>query len=81
MNFLRRLGPDPHANGMQTPAVMNCPDVWELDNGDFAIIGIEMTDELKRKLPPTASCGPDERIVRVPRRILVGAKPDIPEKA
>ena len=64
MNFLRRLGPDPHANGAQTPALMNCPDVWELDTGDFAVIGIEMTADLKGKLPPTASCGPDERIVR-----------------
>jgi hypothetical protein len=60
---------------------MNCPDVWELDTGDFAIIGIEMTDDLKEKLPPTASCGPDERIVRVPRRILVAAKVDIPDEA
>jgi hypothetical protein len=79
MNFLRRLGPDPHANGAKTPALDNCPDVWELDSGDFAIIGIEMTAEMKSKLPPTASCGPDERIVLVPRRILIGAKPDIPE--
>lgn len=78
MTFLRRLGPDPHANGRQSQAAMNCPDIWELDNGDFAIIGIEMTDELAPKLPPTASCGPDERIVRVPRRILVDARADIP---
>ncbi len=79
MNFARRLGPDPHANGAQTPALQNCPDVWELDTGDFAIIGIEVTDALRPKLPPTASCGPDERIVLVPRRILVGARADIPE--
>lgn len=78
MNFLRRLGPDPHANGQSSPAAMNCPDVWELDNGDFAIIGIEITADLASKLPPTASCGPDERIVRVPRHILVGARTDIP---
>jgi hypothetical protein len=79
MNFLRRIGPDPHANGATTPALDNCPDVWELDTGDFAVIGIEMTSDLKGKLPPTASCGPDERIVLVPRRILVGAKAEIPE--
>ncbi|HWB02946.1 MAG TPA: hypothetical protein VG796_07985 [Verrucomicrobiales bacterium] len=79
MEFLRRIGPDPHANGATTPALDNCPDVWELDTGDFAVIGIEMTSDLKGKLPPTASCGPDERIVLVPRRILVGAKAEIPE--
>ena len=28
----------------------------------------------------TASCGPDERIVRIPRWILVNAKADIPDK-
>ena len=32
------------------------------------------------KLPPSVSCGPDERIIRIPRRTLVLAKPDIPDK-
>jgi hypothetical protein len=76
--FKRRLGPHPHANGASTPALYNCPDVFELADGDFAIIGIDMTAEAIAQLPADASCGPDERIVRVPRRILVGAKPDIP---
>jgi hypothetical protein len=79
MNFLRRIGPDTHEDGRKTAGCDGCPDVWELDNGDFAIIGIEMTSEMRSKLPPTASCGPDERIVRVPRRVLVDARPDIPE--
>ncbi len=80
MNFVRRIGPDPHANGQQTPALQNCPDIWELEDGDFAIIGIDMTAEGLPNLPATAGCGPDERIVRVPRRILVDAKGDIPSK-
>jgi hypothetical protein len=79
MNFARRLGPDPHANGAKTAGCDGCPDIWELDTGDFAVIGIEMTSELKGKLHPAASCGPDERIVLVPRRILMGAKADIPD--
>jgi hypothetical protein len=74
----RRLGPHPHANGASTPALCNCPDVFELTDGDFAIIGIDITATVAGHLPADASCGPDERIVRVPRRILVGAKPDIP---
>lgn len=78
MNFLRRLGPDPHANGFQTPALDGCPDLWELNDGDFAIIGIDITEEALQHLPITAGCGSDERIVRVPRRILVGARNDIP---
>jgi len=78
--FLRRLGPDPHANGAQTAACQGCPDIWELDNGDFAIIGLDISN-LVEKLPPTASCGPDERMIRVPRNVLVSAKRDIPEPA
>jgi len=79
IKFLRRVGPDPHANGAQTIALRNCPDIWELESGDFAIIGINIS-ELASKLPPTASCGPDERIVFIPRNLLVQAKSDIPEK-
>ena len=78
--FRRRIGPDPHANGAQTVALCNCPDIWELDNGDFAVIGIDITDAAKMKLPPSASCGPDERIVFIPRNLLVSAKLDIPNQ-
>jgi len=76
--FLRRLGPDPHANGAQTECLRGCPDIWEMEDGDFAVIGKDIT-RFADKLPVSASCGPDERMVRVPRRILVRAKPDIPE--
>ena len=76
--FIRRLGPDPHANGARTECLRGCPDIFEMEDGDFAIIGKDIT-EFAKKLPPSASCGPDERMVRVPRRILVGAKQDIPE--
>ncbi len=76
--FLKRLGPDPHANGAQSAGCQGCPDIWELDTGDFAIIGLDMSD-MTGKLPPSASCGPDERMVRVPRNVLVGAKRDIPD--
>ena len=78
--FVRRIGPDPHAGGARTIALNGCPDIWELENGDFAVIGIDMTDAARAKLPPTAGCGPDERIVRIPRKLLVDAKRDIPDK-
>lgn len=78
IEFLRRLGPDPHANGVQTVALNGCPDIFELTSGDFAIIGIDITEVSAHKLPPTAGCGPDERIVLVPRKTLVLAKPSIP---
>jgi len=76
--FLKRLGPDPHANGAKTHACEGCPDIFELVDGDFAIIGSDITDFAAGKLPPSASCGPDERIIRIPRKTLVLAKSDIP---
>ena len=79
--FERRIGQDPHANGAKSAGGEGCPDIWELANGDFAIIGIDMTDEAKDKLPPTAGCGRDERIVRLPRNVLVNAKRDISKLA
>lgn len=79
MRFIRRLGPDPHANGAQSVGCQGCPDIWELDNGDFAVIGLDMAHAVNQ-LPPTASCGPDERLIRVPRKTLVLAKADIPDR-
>ncbi len=77
--YLRRLGPDPHANGARTYALRGCPDIFELVDGDFALIGTDITDTAAL-LPPTAGCGPDERIIRIPRKTLVLAKQDIPDR-
>lgn len=74
----RRLGPDPHAGGHRTAALRGCPDLFELESGDFAVIGQDITAAAVEHLPPDASCGPDERIVAIPRRTLVLAKSDIP---
>ena len=52
--FSHRIGPDPHAHG-DTPAAQGCPDIWELENGDFAVIGIRAAPKLHATLPPTAS--------------------------
>lgn len=76
--FVRRLGQDPHEGGATTIALRGCPDIFELDNGDFAIIGLDITD-LAAQLPPSASCGPDEKMIRLPRKTLVLAKGDIPD--
>lgn len=78
VTFLRRLGPDPHANGALTPCLKGCPDILELESGDFAIIGKDITAQSIAHLPATAGCGPDERIVWIPRKTLILAKSDIP---
>jgi hypothetical protein len=74
--FLGRLGPDPHADGAQTGS--GCPDILALDDGNFAVIGIDMTAQSLGRLPPTVGCGPDEKVVWIPRATLVNARKDIP---
>lgn len=78
--FSRRLGPDPHANGAITPSLSGCPDILELASGDFAIIGADITADAEPQLAFGARCGADERIVRIPRSLLIRAKGDIPDR-
>ena len=75
---LRRLGTAPSQRNGACVACDNCPDLFELPDGDFAVIGIDATAALAPHLPADAGCGPDERIVRIPRAVLVAAKADIP---
>lgn len=73
--FLRRLGSFAAPRSCQSTT--GCPDIFELVDGDFAVIGTDIT-AFAGQLPSTAGCAPDERIVKIPRAILVGAKSDIP---
>jgi len=75
---IRRLGTKPKARG-ETTNVTGSPDVLELDDGSFAVIGVDITDELGRQPLVDARCAPDERIVRVTRKTLIAARKDIPE--
>jgi hypothetical protein len=77
--FKRRLGPDPHANGALTASLHGCPDILELESGDFAVIGVDITAEAAPSFAFGASCGPDERVVKIPRTTLLRAKADIPD--
>ena len=77
--FTRRLGQDPHAHGARTSSLAGCPDLLELESGDYAVIGVDITEAARARMFPTAGCGPDERVVRIPRALLVGAKRDIPD--
>lgn len=79
INFIKRIGPDPHANGEKSAGCHGCPDIWELENGDFAVIGADITDAAG-SLPASAGCGPDERMIRIPRKTLILAKGDIPDR-
>jgi hypothetical protein len=58
--------------------IIACPDIFELTDGDFAVIGQDITAEAG-KLPADAGCATHERIVRIPRQLLINAKRDIPD--
>jgi hypothetical protein len=77
--FKKRIGPDPHIRGAKSSGANGCPDIWELEDGSFMIIGARATSKLINVLPPTAGCGPDEEIVIIPRSTLLRAKSDIPD--
>lgn len=55
------------------------PGHLELDNGDIAVIGRDLTAAHACRLPPGASIGADERLVVIPRNMRLAAKPDIPD--
>jgi hypothetical protein len=59
--------------------VCPCPDILELDDGRFAIIGTDMTDQLESVLPADAGRADYERIVVITRETLLRAKADIPD--
>lgn len=75
--FLRRLGLSPTEAG-GTSQGKTCPDIWELDSGDIAVVGRDVTEAFADRLPADVNVGPDERLVVIPRNMLVAAKPDIP---
>ena len=71
--IVRRLGTAPSQRGCSY--VNDCPDVFELDSGDFAIIGTDATDSIA--LPGDAGRSLHERVVVVPRKVLLAAFADL----
>jgi hypothetical protein len=74
----RRLGKSARELG-DTGGRDGCPDIWELSNGDIVVIGRDVTVSYKGRLPPDVTVAADERVVMIPRNMLVAAKPDIPD--
>ena len=75
--FRRRLGASAAELGHSSDGP-DCPDIWELANGDVAVIGRDLTASLGQRLPDGVSMSSDERLVVIPRNMLIAAKPDIP---
>lgn len=78
MMFVRRLCTTPKSAGICSDFII-CPDIWELDNGDFAVIGRDITQEAKGVLPADVGVGPEERVVVLPRALLISARANIPQ--
>ncbi|MDQ2587318.1 hypothetical protein CKY47_25700 [Saccharothrix yanglingensis] len=77
--FKKRLGKSPLQLGV-TDEDPTCPDVWELTNGDVAVIGRDLTDDYAARLPDGVHIGADERLVVIPGVMLRAAKADIPDE-
>jgi len=54
-----------------------CPNLLELESGDFAVIGTDITAHAD-KLPRGSGCGAGERIVQIPRSLLVAVREALP---
>ena len=74
LSVARRLGVAPNERAECSEA-SNCPDLFELACGNFAIIGTDVSTQLP--LPEDAGCGPAERIVMIPRAVLLNAMQDL----
>jgi hypothetical protein len=76
--FARRLGRSAAELG-NTSQGKTCPDIWELSNGDIAVVGTDMTDAFADRLPDDVSIGTNERLVVIPHNMAVAAKPELPD--
>ncbi|RDG37686.1 hypothetical protein [Streptomyces corynorhini] len=74
--FAHRLGKSAKELG-NSDGSDECPDIWQLDNGDVAVIGRDLTSDYARRLPVGVALAADERLVVIPGNMLRAAKPDI----
>jgi hypothetical protein len=74
LSVSRRLGVAPRDRADCSDA-SNCPDVFELANGDFAVNGQDVSFELE--LPADAGRSETERTVVIPRDVLLAAFRDL----
>ena len=77
LKIVRRVGASPRERG--SVSGQTCPDIFELSDGNFAVIGTEATAALDSELPPDAARAEYERIVVITRETLLRAKADIPD--
>lgn len=77
----RRLSEDPKAvrDGVATSTgAKGCPDIWELDDGSFLVIGTDQTEALRQLDGEGIYLDEHERMIVIPRRTLLSARKNIP---
>jgi len=72
--FIKRLG----GRGALCSSGHACPQILEMADGDFAGVGQDITDEAITAMPPGPGVGPKERVIRIPRQVLIAARAEIP---
>ena len=73
---VRRLG---RPADEKTTGATGSPDIVELADGDFAVVGWDVTGDINLALLPGVHCAPGERVVRIDRSVLIQARRDIPD--
>ena len=71
--FLKRLG---QSNG--SLCGHNCPQVLEMNDGDFAVVGLDITEEAVTAMPAGPGVGPKEKVVKIPRQVIIAARAELP---
>jgi hypothetical protein len=71
----RRVGLPPRARGSANNCT--CPDIFELADGNFAVVGTDRTEELRDELPEDAGLADYERAVVITRDTMLAAAGDL----
>lgn len=72
--FIRRLGQE---GRQQCSTGLQCPQILEMRDGDFAAVGLDIKTEAITAMPPGPGVGPKEGIVKIPRTVMLAAIADI----
>ncbi|WSW80523.1 hypothetical protein OG390_38025 [Streptomyces sp. NBC_00996] len=78
MSIRRRVGLPPRQRGSLCGET--CPDIFELTDSRFAVVGTERTADIRRRYPALRELDPGEIIVVIDRHTLMCAKAFIPDK-
>lgn len=78
MKIVRRVGDSPLLRGCGSGE--SCPDIFELSDSNYAVVGTDATASLAGRLPRGVTLAPGERVVVITRATLVRAKRDLPDQ-